>query len=378
MSKRNMTASQASFAQTVHADIQRSVFRRPSTLKTTFNCGELVPIYIDEVLPGDTRKIDVSAVARLTTPIFPTMDNLYLEFYAFFVPNRLVWDGWEELNGENKTSAWVPAVAPALVPQFNFATNIPMVSNYVEPGGIGDYYGLPFMKDTGAGDGFVVGMDLSTYPVSALPFRGYALIWNEWFRDENLQAPLVINKGNTEPTNTAVAYVPNNSLLTVNKFHDYFTSCLPAPLKGTSPLIPIELNQLIPVVTGKSRAAGKSGTVSMYSDNVTSDGVNPLVSNKPMYFTPMTGTDNFGAGVTVNVAGTSAGAGSSMQAVIPNNLWADARGLQINDTTISELRTLFQIQKLLERDARGGTRYIEMLKAHFGVDAGDYRLHRQR
>lgn len=360
MSKRVRTQSQASFAQTVHADIPRSIFRRNSSLKTTFNCGDLVPVYIDEVLPGDTFEMSMDFLSRLSTPVFPTMDDIKLEFYAFFVPNRLVWDGWEELNGENKTGAWVPDREPALVPVVSGSS---FDSHLVKSKSIGDYYGLP------------VGMSFDKYHPSILPFRGYGLIYNEWFRDENLQAPLVIYKGNTYTTNeNTSAYSPNEPLLKVDKFHDYFTSALPAPQKGESPLIPIELNQLIPVITGNDNSNLNTGLPMIWA---TADGQstfnggssNPLVA----YNSSLTATNRGGAYMATSIPTGSV----QLEAVVPGNLWADARSIgNLNSTTISELRTAFQIQKLYEKDARGGTRYIEMLKAHFGVEAGDYRLQR--
>lgn len=354
MSKRVLTANQSSFAQTVHADIQRSVFSRPSSNKLTFNCGQLVPLYVDEVLPGDTFNFNMKFLSRLSTPIFPTMDDINLEYYAFFVPNRLVWDGWEELNGENKTGAWVPAEEPALVPVYE--------DGIVKSKGIGDYYGLP------------VNVDLSkpANRISCLPFRGYNLIWNEWFRDENLQAPIPLNKGNAI-TEVDEVYGPNGDLLKVNKYHDYFTSALPAPQKGDSPLIPIELNELIPVLTHDIDIGPVPGLMMNFrksEDGSLVSGVGTQYSHYPLYLT--TYNDN----TFLEVDPTQSVQGSNMDPVYPSNLWADARGLRVNSSTISELRTAFQIQKLYEKDARGGTRYQEMLKAHFGVDAQDYRLQR--
>ena len=332
-----MTQVQSHFADAVHADIQRSVIMRNSSKKTTFNAGDLVPIYIDEVIPGDTFEMDMAFVSRLTTPIFPTMDTLNLDFYAFFVPNRIVWDGWEELMGENKTGAWIPPTPPALIPKFNQGQIIEKT--------LGDYYGLP------------IDLPLTFYPVNSLPFRGYNLIWNEWFRDQNTQAPKILNTGNTE---TLIDYMPTSGLYRVNKKHDYFTSCLPAPQKNDSPIIPLELSELLPVITGLPRE-GEVGV--------------------GMQFNKQNG-DSFGAGnfYLKGLAGAlfyseEASGGNNGTFAKPNNLYADTRGI-LNSTTISELRTAFQIQKLYERDARGGTRYVEMLKAHFGVDAQDYRLQR--
>ena len=279
------------------------------------------------------------------------MDDITLEFYAFFVPNRIVWDGWEELNGENKTGAWVPATEPALVPIYNSGT--------IASKKIGDYMGAP------------VGMDLAKYGMSCLPFRGYALIRNEWFRDENLEAPLPLNKSNTI-TEVDEAYGPNGDLLDVDKFHDYFTSALPAPQKGESPLIPIELNELIPVITGETDSDSLHWKVA--STGAT------LVDGQGGYVSPNIRVLPFDTGVPLDTdvyGAVSEEKPNGWQHVSPSNLFADPKQLgQISSSTISELRTAFQIQKLYEKDARGGTRYIEMLKAHFGVEAGDYRLQR--
>ena len=232
------TANQKNFAKTVEANLPRSRFNRPFTHKSTFNCGDIVPLYCDEVYPGDTFNINQSFVSRLTTPLFPTMDDLYIELQAYFVPYRLVWDEWINLMGENTESAWTPANSPALVPVYDQLDSNGTVQTVSKK--IGDYMGLS------------VGLDVSKYPVSVLHYRALALIWNEWFRDENLQSPIPINKTSTL-TSADYSYGPNAALFKANKYHDYFTSCLPQPQKGDSPLIPIELNELIPVVTGSDK-----------------------------------------------------------------------------------------------------------------------------
>ena len=159
------------FSQVVNIDIKRSTFNRNSGKKTSFNAGYLVPVYLDEVLPGDTFDMKMSFVSRLTTPIYPTMDTLDLEFFAFYCPNRVLWNGWEALNGENKSSAWIPSNPPDIVPQYS--------SGVVQSGSIFDYLGVP------------PGLDLSKYPVSILPIRFYCRIFNDWFRDQNFQAPTI-------------------------------------------------------------------------------------------------------------------------------------------------------------------------------------------
>ena len=197
------------FSQVVNVDIQRSTFNRNSGKKTSFNAGLLIPVYVDEVLPGDTFDMRMSYVSRLTTPIFPTMDNIDLEFFAFYCPTRILFSGWEALNGENKTSAWTPISPPATVPFIS--------SNVVESSSLMDYLGLP------------VGLDLSKYPISALPIRFYYRIFNDWFRDQNFQAPTINTSGNIVTPSGVNYYYKAGSLLPVNKKHDYFSSCLPAP-----------------------------------------------------------------------------------------------------------------------------------------------------
>jgi hypothetical protein len=203
--------------------------------------------------------------------------------------------------------------------------------------------------------------------ISTLPFRAYYLIWNEWFRDQNLQAPLTVYKGDSQGVIGGSIFVfDKNSIMRANKKHDYFTSCLPAPQKGQSQLIPIELNELIPVITGDNHnnkkstegmrfvtAANSTPSYTYRDKTLMMNGSNHLVVDE-------NSTDLDGSAVYFK----------------PANLWADGRGIQMSGSTISALRTAFQIQKLYEKDARGGTRYVEMLKAHFGVDAQDYRLQR--
>jgi hypothetical protein len=199
------------FATLPHADISRSRFDRSSSLKTSFNVGDVIPFYIDEVLPGDTFNVKTSKVVRMQSLITPVMDNIYLDTYFFFVPNRLVWSHWKEFNGENTQSAWIPSVEYE-VPQLlapDGGWNI---------GTLADYFGLP----TG----------VNNLSVSALPFRAYGLIMNEWFRDENLSDPLNIPVDDATVTgvntgNYITDVVKGGVPFKAAKYHDYFTSCLP-------------------------------------------------------------------------------------------------------------------------------------------------------
>uniref|UniRef100_A0AAU8AU67 Major capsid protein n=1 Tax=Dulem virus 126 TaxID=3145603 RepID=A0AAU8AU67_9VIRU len=343
-------------------DISRSKFERNSSVKTTFNVGDLIPFYLDEVLPGDTFSIDTSKVVRLQTPLTPIMDNIYLDTYYFFVPNRLVWDHWRELNGENTKSAWLPETTYT-VPQLTAP-----VDGW-EVGTIADYFGIP----TG-----VAGLS-----VNAMPFRAYALICNEWFRDENLTDPLLI------PTDDAtVAGVNSGEYISdvakggkpfiAAKFHDYFTSALPAPQKGPDVLIDVAAGEF--PITGNGKAFGLTDGSDSFFGTVTSG------SGSPRPVAMRTGAFNVNVG-SGGVTGDYSGSGAlplgvpTLEQLSSAGLDPSATGLvanlnQVTVASINQLRTAFQLQKLYEKDARGGTRYIEILKAHFGVTSPDARLQR--
>ena len=324
---RNKSVSVHQFAMVPKAEIPRSRFRMQHTHKTTFDAGYLVPIYCEEVLPGDTFNMRMTAFARLATPLFPIMDNLHLDTFFFFVPNRLVWDNWQKFMGEQRkpgdsTDYLVPQIVS---PAGGFAV-----------GSIYDYFGCPTVGQVGAGQ------DVS---VSALPFRGYNLIFNEWFRDQNLQ----------ESQATYVLDGPDPDdvykLLRRGKRHDYFTSCLPWPQKGESVALPL-------------------GTSAPVVSNIFSGGDGFPTFNTPNGPTNLRG---FAADDTVRL-GVDLTADTPSLAWNTPNLIADLS--QATAATVNQLRQSFQIQKLLERDARGGTRYTEILRAHFGVVSPDARLQR--
>jgi hypothetical protein len=337
-------------------DMSRSTFDRSSSVKTSFNVGDIVPFFLEEVLPGDTFNVRTSKVVRMQTLLTPMMDNVYLDTYYFFVPNRLVWNHWKEFNGENTESAWIPQTEYS-IPQISSPTGGWSV------GTIADYFGLP----TG-----VAGLS-----VSALPFRAYALIMNEWFRDQNLQDPLVVpvddatvagvNTGNfvTDCAKGGLPYI-------ASKYHDYFTSCLPSPQKGPDVTLKVASQDDLPVVT-KAVDSPRSSFAEGLRFGVVGNTVK-WSENGGSSVLGMDGTSTGSRpGFVRNTTGLSGQAGDF--AVAPSNLWAINSGNAVV-ATINQLRMAFQIQKLYERDARGGTRYIEILKSHFGVTSPDARLQR--
>lgn len=321
------------FSNVPNVEIQRSSFDRSHGYKTTFDAGWLIPFFVDEALPGDTFSLNMTGFARLATPIYPLMDNMFLETFFFCVPNRLVWDNWkkfmgERLNPDDSIDYTIPMLHDVTANGKNFAN-----------GTIFDYMGIPTKID-------------AQFDFSALPLRAYNLIFREWFRDQNLQDSPTINTGDTDTDATLY------TLLRRGKRHDYFTSALPWTQKGDDVLL--SLGTEAPIL-GIAKHNGSWDT-------------NPLAGIFETNGSPDTQTYN-----RSRLIADSAQANYFYvegDPVHTNYPYIRADLSQAIGPTVNELREAIQIQRLLEKDARSGTRYTEIIQAHFGVSSPDMRLQR--
>jgi hypothetical protein len=313
--------NQHSFAQTPNMNVARSQFNRSFTVKDTMDFDELTPVFVDEILPGDTCNLNTKVFARLATQQVPVMDNMYIDFFFFFVPNRLVWSNWEKFNGAQDNPA---DSTDYLVPTMTINDG----SGY-QVGSLADHFGIP--------------TDVDDIEINVLPFRAYNLIYNEWFRDQNLQDSVTVNVDDGPDA------VSDYSLLKRGKRHDYFTSCLPWPQKGDSVELP--LGTTAPVIKNSTAIEMFGGA------DTTSRNLQIQSADDELQLTGYVG-------------------GSNSNAFFGDNTGLQADLSTATAATINQLRSAFMVQELLELDARGGTRYTEIIKAHFNVTSPDQRLQR--
>lgn len=339
--------SEQHYAQVPHAEIRRAKFQRDFNLLTTMNEGDLVPIYLDEVLPADTFKINLNALVRMATPLYPVMDNAYMDFYFFFVPARLLWEHFQNLMGQNDSTFWAEKT--------EYTTPITTApEGGWNVGTLADYFGIP----TG----------VSGLKVNSLPFRAYAKVWNEWFRDENLQQPVTQSMNDTTTTGvntgTKLSDAEAGGLpLKVCKYKDYFTSCLPSPQKAAEPVT-------LPM-TGNAQIVWPSSAEEMANGEIFQDGggnLNNIPVNSNMKLSASKRNNKNGKALVTFGGQTNASEinYTTMQADLST----------VTAATINDLRQAIAVQHIFERDARTGTRYKEILKGAWGVTSPDARLDR--
>jgi hypothetical protein len=341
------------FLQVPQVHTSRTRFNRDQTILTTFNSGKLIPFFVDEVLPGDTFQIDTSAIIRMTTPKYPVMDDAFIDLYYFYCPNRILWDNFKHFMGEVEDKPWMPTKTYS-VPQIKISTKTPSPFEH----SILDYMGVP--TSVSGGD----------FEINALPVRAYVMIWNEYFRDQNVDNAAVMKKGDEEVTYTDTGEkgkaeerlqnaITGGNCLPVNRFHDYFSSCLPYPQRGPEITVPLtgnapirlgqsngtylDVNTSMNMVVGTTQTSNKAGSLNYLKEY-----------NKPGEKAQMEYTGTVGATGTVGDGG-----------------WMYADLGSVTATTINELRNAIAVQQYYETMARGGSRYREQVQTLWDVTISD-------
>ena len=349
--------TESHFSELPQVDIQRSIFDISKEHLTSFNVGSLVPFYLAEVLPGDTFNVTTSCVIRLQTPLTPIMSNLYLDTYYFYIPSRILWTHFKNMMGENDSSPWLPSVT------YNTPKTVPPSGGW-SPGTIADHLGIP----PGVSFSNTAGIKLP----SSLPFRAYAMVADCWFKDQNLTDPINITLGDSNTngsngTNYITDTEKGGKLFQVAKYHDYFTSCLPSAQRGSP--VSIFGNSFNGQIGGG--AAMMVPVLPLQVQSVPNSNHNPIIAHNSSNTRRKLSRSTASGDPVVWQQDPATSETSAIKDLVIDNLWADTQQLNIN---VNDLRVAFQIQKFLEKDARGGVRMREQIKEHFGVTVADSRM----
>lgn len=353
-------------------NVSRSRFKMKQDVKLTLDAGKLIPFYVAETLPGDTFSIDTAGICRMATPIYPVMDNCYLDIYYFHVPMRIVWDHTKQFFGENDTMAWTQNTEYK-IPKIKVLREDEAWAETPDEGSILDYMGIPtkIMKK---------GETTKSFEINALPTKAYTKIWNEWFRDQNVDNPAIIHTGdetlNYHHDSVNKAEILKNAEsggapLWVNKFHDRFTSALPSPQKGEPTLIPLSGNAPIKFYSDKERTNELKGNW-WYNGQHFANGINnqPSISNIGGEYGVRSSLIKE-AQEAAEVNGNFVTKYSTNEGDIFETQYWGAELTSVQAATINNLRQAFAVQQFMEADARGGSRYREIIRNHFGVDIDD-------